>query len=128
LVAGGSDGNDGQYASSEIYYPATGTWSFTGDLITARFEQTAISLPDGKVLIAGGLRHDLVEELQSAELYDPVTQTWSSTDSLNVARVRFPAVLLPSGMVLVEGGDSPDIFTTASAELYDAGLSFVRPQ
>ena len=73
------------------------------------------------MLIAGGLRHDLVVELESAELYDPATGTWSSTGSLNVARARFPMVVLPSGMILAEGGNSPDIFTTDSAELYDPG-------
>src|SRR5206468_4661768 len=47
------------------YDPATGTWTATGSMDTARFAHTATLLPSGKVLVAGG------SLLSSAELYDP---------------------------------------------------------
>jgi Kelch motif len=54
LVAGGSDFNFNPLASAELYDPASGTWTATGSLNTARFLQTATLLPNGKVLVAAG--------------------------------------------------------------------------
>ena len=85
---------------------------------TERYEFTATLLPNGLVLVAGGLGEVLIN-LASAELYDPASETWSVTGTLNIARSRHGATLLDNGMVLVEGGSSSD---NTSAELYDDGI------
>jgi len=124
LVAGGS--NDGDLASTldtaELYDPATGTWSITGDLNESRVLHTATLLPSGKVLVAGGYNWPPTS-LNSAELYDPAAGTWSNTGNLIAARDSHTATLLPNGKVLVAGGDDwnrgfPST-SLNSAELYD---------
>jgi len=95
-VAGG--GND----SAELYDPANGTWSTTGSLKKKRLFHTATLLPNGLVLVAGGLASAIVTAI--TELYDPSNGTWSDTGSLNTARLEHTATLLPNGMVLVAGG------------------------
>jgi hypothetical protein len=95
---------------------AAGTWSATGSLNTARFEHTATLLPDGKVLVAGGVGPNGL--LASAELFDPATGTWSATGSLNTARDGHTATLLPDGKVLVAAGIGSNVSLLASAELF----------
>jgi len=46
-------------------------WRHTGSLNTARFVHTATLLPNGMVLVAGGLMRDDGDPLASAELYGP---------------------------------------------------------
>ena len=48
-----------QLANSELYDPDTGTWSFTSKLNDPRSGHTATLLPDGQVLIVGGLPNGL---------------------------------------------------------------------
>lgn len=101
---------------SELYDPATNTWSATGDMNQARTFFSSITLPDGRVLAVGG-RDSAGNILSSTELYDPTTGQWSYTGPLTEAREFSSLVLLRNGTVLVVGGDH-DPGLVASTEVY----------
>jgi hypothetical protein len=93
--------------------PAAGTWTATGSMTIARKLHTATLLPDGKVLVAGGMDSNddaSWKALASAELYDPRTGTWSATGSMIHPRAWHSATLLPNGLVLVAGGQCPGLY------------------
>lgn len=94
-----------------------GVFVGTDDLTTARFSHTATLLPNGKVLVAGGIGAD-EGEVGSAELYDRESGMWTLTGSLVNARDSHTATLLPNGKVLVAGGYGT-AGPLASAELYN---------
>src|SRR5881409_1308320 len=101
LVAGGIDTKFNVLASAELYDPASGTWTATGSLNTARVAHTATLLPSGMVLVAGGSGRGFPA---STVLYDPARGTWSFAGRLNTGRYSHTATLLPNGMVLVAAG------------------------
>src|SRR3989304_3433134 len=74
-------------------WSAANLFSATGSLGTARGEHTATLLPNGKVLVTGGLGEGGI--LYSAEVYDPATGTFNVTGSLGAARGKHTATLLP---------------------------------
>ncbi len=102
-------------------YAQTPGWSYTGSLNTPRYKHTATLLPNGQVLVAGGINNFTPNGsgTNTAELYDPSTGTWSITGSLNMSRYDHTATLLPNGLVLVAGGVSRDPNTPNTTELFD---------
>ena len=140
LVTGGYNcgpgGEDGLWATAEVYDPTTGTFSRTGSMRAAREYHTATLLDDGRVLIAGGLSGpalkvagevtlasfqtaDTTTALASAEIYDPATGTFSKADSMGTGRLRHTATMLQDGRVLVTGAGAEGLANSTSAELYD---------
>jgi hypothetical protein len=119
--------------TAELYDPTTGRFNPTGSLATPRDDYTSTLLPDGRVLIVGGIKHasrgfawGSGDDLASAELYDPSTGAFRPTGSMTVGRHGHTATLLLDGRVLVAGGISPKTsggitykVPQATAELYD---------
>uniref|UniRef100_UPI00406A3797 kelch repeat-containing protein n=1 Tax=Archangium gephyra TaxID=48 RepID=UPI00406A3797 len=107
-----------------------GSWTPTGSMTQTRHGHTATLLPNGKVLVSGGVVDDDIWEpggddsYKTAEVYDPATGTWSPTGSMAEGRANHTATLLPGGKVLVVGGSRGDHPT---AELYDPATGTFSP-
>ncbi len=105
------------YSSTYVYDPADATaeWTRASLLGNARVAPAAATLPDGRVLVAGGFYLNgrersaaaepgpAIPALATAELYDPSTAKWSGTDTLRFARFGAQAAALADGRVLVVG-------------------------
>jgi hypothetical protein len=115
------------WSSAELYDPVSRSFSLIAGMASPRFGHTATLLPDGRVLIAGGIATvnggSFGPGLSSAELYDPSTGAFTPTGALTVSRAHHTATLLNSGKVLITGGYTQDAtghqVVHSSAELYD---------
>jgi WD40 repeat protein len=113
-------------ATSELYDPATGTFTKSGSLVLPRnyLYKGAITLLDGRVLIAGGESQSGI--LASLEAFDPDTGMFTVAGTLSTPRAAESLSLLPDGRVLVAGGWSGD-GPIASAEIFDPATGLSTP-
>src|SRR5579859_2787687 len=82
---------------------AAGSITPASSMLESRSGHTATLLPDGRVLIAGGMRRNQ-DFYKSAELYDPASGKFQPAGEMSIGRVGLIAVLLRSGKVLIAGG------------------------
>jgi hypothetical protein len=98
----------------------------TGSLINPRVYHTATLLPNGQVLIAGGLNGSNFVE---AEEFDPATGTFHAAGT--VTRALHTASTLPNGDVLLAGGvttiGDKTWIPSASAEIFKTGSGVPQP-
>lgn len=142
LVTGGTDGM-AVIADAEIFDPLTTTWSIvrqlnqnpnaglmmdpTGSFPTARQLHSASLLPDGRVLIAGGVgieRLDasqvpVLETLRTAYIFDPRTNSFSMVGSLTTPRAYHQATVVGGGRVVLAGGLDSNLNSLATADVFD---------
>ena len=126
LVVGGRSGVWDELASVEALDERAGhAWQLKAELHEARLLHTATLLPDGRVLVAGGVGSS--GQLSSAELYDPLSDTWTLAAPMRTARSYHTASLMPNGQVLVIGGSvGGGAPATDTAEIYDPGTNTWR--
>jgi len=108
----------------DVFDPATGQWARLAPIKALRQQHTATLLPNGNVLVAGGILTSTSQTaIITAELYNPLTGESILTGSMTIARFNHSASLLANGKVLVMGGPHGTAFTatnySGSAEVYD---------
>src|SRR5579864_437072 len=74
---------------------SAGSITAAAPMLNPRSGHTATLLPNGKVLIVGGMRRNQ-DFYKSAELYDPATGKFQPAGEMSIGRVGHIAVLLRS--------------------------------
>lgn len=94
--------------TTEIYNPASGSFSPSRNLIQRRAAHTASLMGNGKVLIAGGINEaNLLHNkgmLQTVEIYDPIADSMSPAAPMQERKLHHTAEVDPNGGVMVYGG------------------------
>lgn len=118
FVMGGGSGRLGNLKSTEIFDPATLTFSLLVGMVDNHY--LATRMPDGRVLLTGGQSEE-GEILASAELFNPESDTFEPTGDMATARVKHGAAVLLDGRVLVIGGSNHRGYADrfSSTEIYD---------
>lgn len=86
-----------------IWNPADGKLKLGGSHGAFRQASTTTKLPNGLVLVAGGI-DSAGRVLDSTEFFDPATNTWSTGSALTSARFFHSATLLDTGRLMLAGG------------------------
>ena len=126
LVAGGSTGCDSPCysASAELYDPAKGTFTRTGNMIVPRAEARAVRLRTGDVLLVGGTAVTGDNPVLTAELYHPSSGTFTSVGTSHLTDAT-QVMLLNDGKALVVGSSGTDLYDPSAKRFTSAGAMTV---
>ncbi|MEO8681553.1 MAG: kelch repeat-containing protein, partial [Vicinamibacterales bacterium] len=132
LVVGGEHYYDSlgpHFSLTEYYNPATASWTAGPPLNAGRAGHQAAYLPDGRLMVAGGVNGWLLTApLASTEIFDG--SSWQPGPSMAQARLHFPLIVMSDGALLATGGTSYNATTStviAGAERYDVATSTWMP-
>jgi WD40 repeat protein len=141
LIAGGlsfaNSPRNGPYYSplfkAELYDPAAGTFSPTGDMTDSRYCHAATLLTNGRVLITGGYDTSfrvppVNNPVATAEIFDPASGTFSATSSMVSPHTCHSATLLTNGEVLIVGGNTAELYDPATGTFSATGSMAVPRQ
>lgn len=116
-------------STAEIFDPATNTFSPTANTMSAaRFGHAAIVLPNGNVLISGGVRAGQTSfgglgiplYALTCDLFNPTTNTFTQIAGHVIPRVVHSLNLLPNGQVMAIGGAGGTLVVSlASTEFFN---------
>lgn len=84
---------------ARIFDPATGQWTRGADMLFGRWYPTAITLPDGKALVASGIGSltNPTEQWPQIEVYDPAADTWTYLDGGDRLLPLYPRLTVAPG-------------------------------
>ena len=92
---------------TNIFDPATNTWTRVADMHTPRWYPTLTELSDGRYVAISGNSTNATTYADTPEVYDPTTNTWTLLSKIStsaVHEVEYPfSYLIPNGNVLTIG-------------------------
>ena len=103
------------------------SWIKSTDLITNVYSHTANLLPNGKIMVIGGISSSAA--VNTVQLFDPSTRQWTSTTPSNAElapRYDHTATALRDGRVVVIGGKN-SLSVPASAIAASSSISIYTP-
>ncbi len=124
LLAGGQTKASGATAnvvsSTERYQVSTNSWASVGSMPYGVSDTSAVTLPNGNVLVAGGETDASGTPTSTSEQFNPSTNAWSPTGFLPFASRGAVMVGLGAAGVLYAGGMTSTAGNpTNAAALYD---------
>jgi hypothetical protein len=112
LIAGGQTSGGESVSKTDIFDPATNTFSAGPTLSTPRQGLTAHVLTNGKVVFIGGGAYG--SSTNSVDVYDPVTsRIIRQFNTMSYSRYEHSSALLLDGRVLIVGA-----FASAIGEIF----------
>jgi hypothetical protein len=100
------------------------------------YGHVSLILPDGRVVVFGGVSTDAALPLSTIWILDTSQATWSwetvtiISDAVPTGRRAFAAAVLPDGKILIHGGADKDVQTTFSdgwiLDLFDNPVTWTR--
>ena len=140
LIAGGTNGlatsEPFGSATAELYDPATGSFTPTGSMLQPQSGHAGTLLPNGKVLITGGVAGDTdcCPIVAGPELYDPATGTFSAAGAYALTSasetnglVNVATTLLPDGRVLMASEPASELYDPRTDAFALAGTMATQP-
>ena len=120
LVAGGLTGPGTRLVltpTAELYNPAIGTFTPTGNMSIARGHYAGIVLGDGTDFISGGAT---LPAGINADIYNPATQTFSVSGNFTAVQAGMREAVAPDGTVLLASGvnNAVPAVTVPNSELF----------
>ena len=128
LVAGGTKGNGNRelysvddimttsLRTTEIYDPATDTWTAGPSMSMPKAGGVSVVLDNGHVMIAGGITYTSIFGIKipdfanDVQFYNPSTNSFRNKN-MNEKRALFGMTKMANGRVLMSGGAGGDIFS-----------------
>ncbi len=117
LIVGDGFNIDPNVSVAELYDPADNSMA-ERSLDTFRQYPAVALLPDGKVLIAGGVGASGV--MSSTQIYDPAQDAFTDGPSMSNGHWFATAAPTANGKILIIGGNGNDIEGIDSVDVYDS--------
>lgn len=91
---------------ADLFDPETETWTPAKPMLNPRQQFSIAELPNGRIIVIGGISIQDGNAYKSTEIYDPATNEWITGPTLNQAKVDASMITMQNGNLLIAGGQN----------------------